>query len=164
MRLKISESCVVSVDIQCSSGRSDDKKTPVWIFYEIPLGCFNSMFNFSGSWQLDAATAKSLAMVGCTIPSRYRLFSIKLVKDELSLCNEIKRAVPYSWDDPASLARLQLDASPSPDSSSALKEANKIILPLTCSLWFRFRRFFSPTRRHTSPYRCTQVARARRAG
>ena len=67
---------------------------------QIPLGCFNAMFNFSGSWQLDAAATKSLAMVGCTIP----LFSVELVKDDLSLRNEIKRAVPYSWD-PASLAR-----------------------------------------------------------
>ncbi|XP_042004673.1 MACPF domain-containing protein CAD1-like [Salvia splendens] len=114
--LEISESCVipdVSVDIECSSGRSDNKKTPVWSFHEmagyfnensglpgqIPLGCFNAMFNFSGSWQLDAAATKSLAMVGCTIP----LFSVELVKTDLSLRNEIKRAIPYSWD-PASLA------------------------------------------------------------
>lgn len=67
---------------------------------QIPLGCFNAMFNFSGSWQLDAAATKSLAMVGCTIP----LFSVKVVKDDLILRDEVKRAVPYSWD-PASLAR-----------------------------------------------------------
>lgn len=66
----------------------------------IPLGGFNAMFNFSGSWQLDAAATKSLAMVGCIIP----LFSVKLVKANLILRDEIKRAVPYSWD-PASLAR-----------------------------------------------------------
>lgn len=114
--LEISESCVipdVSVDIECSRGQSYNKTTPVWSFREmagyfnentglpgqIPLGCFNAMFNFSGSWQLDAAATKSLAMVGCAIP----LFSVKVVKDDLILRDEVKRAVPYSWD-PASLA------------------------------------------------------------
>lgn len=66
----------------------------------IPLGSFNAMFNFTGSWQVDAATTKSLAMVGYLIP----LFTVKLEKENLVLNEEIKRAVPYSWD-PASLAR-----------------------------------------------------------
>lgn len=66
----------------------------------IPLGGFNAMFNFSGSWQLDAAATKSLAMVGCNIP----LFTVKLAKANLILRDEIRRAVPYSWDS-ASLAR-----------------------------------------------------------
>lgn len=84
-----------------------------WIFikmidkYICLPGCFNSMFNFSGSWQLYAATTKSLAMVGCTVYHPILLFSIKLVKEELSLCNEIKRVVPYFWD-PVSLARWSI--------------------------------------------------------
>ncbi|KAL0352926.1 UNVERIFIED_CONTAM: MACPF domain-containing protein CAD1 [Sesamum angustifolium] len=114
--LEISESYVipeVSVDIECSRGQSSNEKTPVWSFHEmakyfnekssvpghIPLGSFNAMFNFSGSWQLDAAATKSLAMVGYVIP----LFSVELAKHNLVLRDEIKRAVPYSWD-PASLA------------------------------------------------------------
>ncbi|KAL7129804.1 hypothetical protein ABFS83_13G092400 [Erythranthe nasuta] len=114
--LEISESYVipnVSVDIQCSEEYSSDEKTPVLGFHEmakyfneksnlpgqIPLGSFNAMFNFSGSWQLDAAATKSLAVVGYIVP----LFSAKLVKSNLILRDEIKRAVPYSWD-PAALA------------------------------------------------------------
>ncbi|KAJ0017421.1 hypothetical protein Pint_10186 [Pistacia integerrima] len=65
----------------------------------IPLGSFNAMFNFTGSWQVDAAATKSLAMVGKFIP---RL--------NLVLCEEIRRAVPYSWD-PSSLA-MQHQSSP----------------------------------------------------
>ena len=66
----------------------------------IPLGCFNAMFNFTGSWQVDAASTKSLALVGYVIP----LYEVKLAKLTLFLRNEIKQAVPSSWD-PASLAR-----------------------------------------------------------
>lgn len=65
----------------------------------IPLGSFNAMFNFSGSWQADAAATKSLAMLGYFIP----LYRLQL-KSQLALKNEIKAAVPYSWDPPA-LAR-----------------------------------------------------------
>lgn len=66
----------------------------------IPLGSFNSMFNFTGSWMVDAAATKSLAMVGYFIP----LVEVKLTKLNLVLNEEVKHAVPYSWD-PASLAR-----------------------------------------------------------
>lgn len=66
----------------------------------IPLGSFNAMFNFTGSCQVDAAATKSLAMVGYLIP----IYRVKLEKLDLVLHEEIKRAVPYSWD-PASLAR-----------------------------------------------------------
>lgn len=67
---------------------------------QIPLGSFNSMFNFTGSWMVDAAATKSLAMVGYFIP----LVEVKLTKLNLVLNDEVRRAVPYSWD-PASLAR-----------------------------------------------------------
>lgn len=66
----------------------------------IPLGSFNAMFNFTGSWQVDAAATKSLAMVGKFIP----LYKVKLARLNLDLREEIRRAVPYSWD-PSSLAR-----------------------------------------------------------
>lgn len=65
----------------------------------IPLGSFNAMFNFSGNWQADAAATKSLAMLGYFIPL-YRL----QIETQLALKDEIKAAVPNSWDPPA-LAR-----------------------------------------------------------
>lgn len=73
---------------------------------DIPLGGFNAMFNFSGSWQLDAAATKSLAMVGIIVP----LFSVELADANLILRDEVKRAVPYSWD-PAALARWSINQS-----------------------------------------------------
>ncbi|CAN8290800.1 unnamed protein product [Cochlearia groenlandica] len=103
----------VSSDIDCSSGESTIHRISVSTFHEmagqfnmktgvkgnIPLGCFNAMFNFTGSWQVDAASTKSLALVGYFIP----LYDVKLAKTTLVLRNEIRRAVPSSWD-PASLA------------------------------------------------------------
>lgn len=46
------------------------------------------------------AGTKSLAMVGHFIP----LYKVQIAKVNLVLHEEVKRAVPYSWD-PASLAR-----------------------------------------------------------
>ncbi|XP_058756179.1 MACPF domain-containing protein CAD1-like [Vicia villosa] len=103
----------VSADIDFSLGKSGVEKTPVCSFQEmakyfnersgikekIPLGSFNSMFNFIGSSTVDAAATKSLAMVGYFIP----LFEVKLTKQNLVLNEEVRRAVPHSWD-PASLA------------------------------------------------------------
>ncbi|XP_057462940.1 MACPF domain-containing protein CAD1-like isoform X1 [Actinidia eriantha] len=103
----------VSVDIGYSTGKRTTEAIPVCSFHEmanrfneksgisgrIPLGSFNAMFNFTGSWQLDAAVTKSLVMIGHVIP----LYEVKLVKSNLLLNEEVKRAVPYSWD-PASLA------------------------------------------------------------
>ncbi|XP_030971355.1 MACPF domain-containing protein CAD1 [Quercus lobata] len=103
----------VPLEIHCSTGEIAFESKSVCSFHEmaeyfnkksdisgrIPLGSFNAMFNFTGSWQVDAAATKSLAMVGYFIP----LFEVKLAKDGLVLSEEIKHAVPYSWD-PASLA------------------------------------------------------------
>ncbi|OVA01469.1 Membrane attack complex component/perforin (MACPF) domain [Macleaya cordata] len=103
----------VSIDIEYSPGKSFRDSTPVCTFHEmaeffnmnssisgdIPLGSFNSMFNFTGSWPVDAAATKTLAMDGYFIP----LFKVRLAKLSLVLHDEIKRAVPYSWD-PSSLA------------------------------------------------------------
>ncbi|GER24541.1 MAC/Perforin domain-containing protein [Striga asiatica] len=108
--LEIAESCSipnVPVDIGCSKGQSFNETTPMAKYFneksnlpgQIPLGSFNAMFNFSGCWQIDASSTKSLAMVGYVIP----LFTVKLLNSNLILRDEIKRAVPYSWD-PSSLA------------------------------------------------------------
>ncbi|KAL6129246.1 hypothetical protein ACLB2K_072599 [Fragaria x ananassa] len=99
--------------IDCSHGKRTIERVPVCTFHEmaeyfnkksglstcIPLGSFNAMFNFTGSWQVDAAATKSLAMVGYFIP----LYKVNLETENLVLHDEIKRAVPYSWD-PAALA------------------------------------------------------------
>lgn len=63
-----------------------------------PLGMFNTMFGFSGSWQMDASLTKSLAVDGWIIP----LYSLHL-KAPFILCDEVERAVPTTWD-PAALA------------------------------------------------------------
>ncbi|KAI3869519.1 hypothetical protein MKX03_033242 [Papaver bracteatum] len=103
----------VSVDIDYTPGKSFRESTPVRTFHEmaelfnvnsgilgdIPVGSFNSMFNFTGSWPVDAAATKSLAMDGYFIS----LFKVKLSKSSLVLREEITRAVPSSWD-PSSLA------------------------------------------------------------
>ncbi|XVF27424.1 hypothetical protein REPUB_Repub14bG0105600 [Reevesia pubescens] len=103
----------VSVDIEWSLGKGGIERKSVCSFHEmsgyfneksgisgrVPLGSFNAMFNFTGSWQVDAAATKSLAMVGYLIP----LCTVKLAKLNLVLHDEVRRAVPYTWD-PASLA------------------------------------------------------------
>ncbi|CAM8985852.1 unnamed protein product [Rhodiola kirilowii] len=103
----------VSVDIECSRQKGAVESSHVLSFHEmaeyfnekseisgcIPLGSFNANFNFSGSWQIDAAATKSLAMIGSFI----RLYKVNLVNHILVLKDEVKRVVPYSWD-PASLA------------------------------------------------------------
>ncbi|RZB82323.1 MACPF domain-containing protein CAD1 isoform B [Glycine soja] len=101
------------MDVDWSPGKDGIETTPVYSFHEmakyfnersgitghIPLGSFNSMFNFTGCWMADAAATKSLAMVGYFIP----LVEVKLNKLNLVLTDEVKHAVPYSWD-PTSLA------------------------------------------------------------
>lgn len=103
----------VSIDVECSRGESRTETTRACSFDEmakyfnekagisecIPLGSFNSMFNFTCSSQVDASSTKSLAMVGHYIT----LFTVKLSKPNLILREEVKQAVPSSWD-PASLA------------------------------------------------------------
>lgn len=65
---------------------------------KIPSGIFNAMFNFSGSWQVDSSMTKSLAIDGVVIP----LYSVHL-RAPFILCEEVKKAVPSTWD-PAALA------------------------------------------------------------
>ncbi|ONK62570.1 uncharacterized protein A4U43_C07F5490 [Asparagus officinalis] len=67
----------------------------------VPLGSFNSAFSFSGSKKIDAAATKSLAMYGMVIP----LCKVQLVKQPSSLQEDVRRAVPLTWE-PSSLARF----------------------------------------------------------
>ncbi|CAI9753031.1 unnamed protein product [Fraxinus pennsylvanica] len=68
---------------------------------KIPTGHFNAAFEFTGSWQKDAAFTKSIAFDGVSIT----LYSIALEKSQVALTDHVKRAVPSSWD-PAALARF----------------------------------------------------------
>lgn len=65
----------------------------------IPLGSFNSMFNFTGPWKIDAATTKSLAMDGFFIPLYKVILTSKLILKE-----EIQKSIPHTWE-PESLSR-----------------------------------------------------------
>lgn len=62
-----------------------------------PLGSFNASFSFTGSKEIDAATTKTLCMDGFFIP----LAKIELMKMPLVLQENVRRAVPMSWDPPA---------------------------------------------------------------
>ncbi|XP_047307799.1 MACPF domain-containing protein CAD1 isoform X2 [Impatiens glandulifera] len=114
--LQISDGVVVpdvSIDIDYYTPERTTESSPICTFHDmatyfneksglpghIPLGSFNSMFNFTGSWQIDVAATKSLAMIGYIIP----LYTVHLANCELTLREEIKRSVPYTWD-PTSLA------------------------------------------------------------
>lgn len=62
-----------------------------------PLGSFNSAFSFSGSKHMDAAATKTLSMDGFFIP----LAKVQLMRSPLVLQENVKRAVPTSWDPPS---------------------------------------------------------------
>uniref|UniRef100_A0A7C9E0S6 MACPF domain-containing protein n=3 Tax=Opuntia streptacantha TaxID=393608 RepID=A0A7C9E0S6_OPUST len=68
---------------------------------KIPSGLFNSMFEFSGCWQKDAANTKTLAFDGVFIT----LYTVALEKSQLVLRDHVKQAVPSYWE-PAALARF----------------------------------------------------------
>ncbi|KAE8732703.1 MACPF domain-containing protein CAD1 [Hibiscus syriacus] len=91
-------SCRGTLFVQMNSIQFNPIKQ-VLLHGHVPLGCFNAMFNFTGSWRVDEAATKSLAMVGYLIP----LYTIRLAKQNLVLSEEVRCAVPYTWD-PASLA------------------------------------------------------------
>ncbi|KAJ4950238.1 hypothetical protein NE237_027070 [Protea cynaroides] len=67
----------------------------------IPLGSINSILNFTGSKQNDAASSKSLAMDGFFIP----LCKVQLMKSPLVLQGKVKQAIP-SLMDPSALAKF----------------------------------------------------------
>lgn len=103
----------VSKDIKCVEGKCHRFRTGVMDFNQmaeyfnkpfslsgkIPLGSFNAMFNFSGSWQADRASTKSLAVDGVSIA----LYTVCLIKFPLVLREEVKRAIPLTWE-PTDLA------------------------------------------------------------
>lgn len=66
----------------------------------IPTGQFNAAFEFTGSWQKDAANTKALALDSVFIT----LYNIKLEKSQIALSDHVKKAVPSSWE-PAALAK-----------------------------------------------------------
>ncbi|XP_076946564.1 MACPF domain-containing protein At1g14780-like [Bidens hawaiensis] len=69
---------------------------------KIPNGFFNAMFGFqSGSWASDAANTKYLGLDGYFI----MLFNVHLDRYPLILSDEVRNAVPSTWDPPA-LARF----------------------------------------------------------
>jgi len=67
---------------------------------KIPSGLFNAMYDFTNSWQKDASGTKSLAFDAWFI----NLYSVELTKSHPVLVEEVKQAVPSSWE-PASLSR-----------------------------------------------------------
>jgi hypothetical protein len=81
----------------------------------VPLGSFNSLFSFTGSWKNDAAATKALAIDGYSLP----LFRAIIKSDELTLLESVKRAIPNVWD-PSALAR----------SVALLRITEHILLPL----------------------------------
>ncbi|TVU36893.1 hypothetical protein EJB05_18846 [Eragrostis curvula] len=68
---------------------------------KIPSGLFNTMFEFTGCWQKDAANTKSLAFDGWYIT----LYTVALSKAQIVLRDHVKQAVPSTWE-PAALARF----------------------------------------------------------
>ncbi|XP_057755269.1 MACPF domain-containing protein At4g24290 isoform X1 [Arachis stenosperma] len=105
----------VSTSIKCDKGERTRFRSDVLSFQQmseqfnrelsltgkIPSGLFNAMFEFSGSWQKDAAHTKTLAFDGVLIT----LYTVALEKSQLVLCDHVKKAVPPSWD-PPELARF----------------------------------------------------------
>ncbi|KAJ1420007.1 Membrane attack complex component/perforin [Sesbania bispinosa] len=105
----------VSKSIKCDKGERTRFRSDVLSFQQmseqfnqelsltgkIPSGLFNAMFEFSGSWQKDAARTKTLAFDGVLIT----LYTVALEKSQMVLCDHVKKAVPSSWDPPA-LARF----------------------------------------------------------
>lgn len=103
----------VSTSIKCDKGERTRFRSDVLSFNQmseqfnqevalsgkIPSGLFNSMFNFKGCWQKDAATTKSLAFDGWFIT----LYNIELSRSQITLSKHVKEDVPSSWD-PAALA------------------------------------------------------------
>ncbi|KAJ6429936.1 hypothetical protein OIU84_021364 [Salix udensis] len=106
----------VSVDIKCDKGDVVRYQSDILEFHEmseffnqkasvpgkIPSGLFNSMFEFERcTWAADAANTKCLGLDGYFIS----LFSFHIDRYPLVLCEEVRNAVPSSWD-PCALARF----------------------------------------------------------
>ncbi|CAH8359247.1 unnamed protein product [Eruca vesicaria subsp. sativa] len=64
---------------------------------KIPSGMFNAMFELRQGWQKDASSVKTLAYDGWFMS----LYTVALVRSQLTLRDEVKREVPSSWDSAA---------------------------------------------------------------
>ncbi|KAK6915924.1 Membrane attack complex component/perforin (MACPF) domain [Dillenia turbinata] len=99
----------VSKSIKCDKGErtrfrsdmSEQFNQEISLSGKIPSGLFNTMFEFSGCWQKDAANTKTLAFDGVFIT----LYTVALEKTQMILCDHVKHDVPSAWD-PAALARF----------------------------------------------------------
>lgn len=68
---------------------------------KIPSGLFNSLFRLqSDSWAKDAANTKYMGLDGYFII----LFNVRIDRYPLVISNEVRAAVPASWN-PCALAR-----------------------------------------------------------
>ncbi|XWS40399.1 hypothetical protein CRYUN_Cryun18bG0137800 [Craigia yunnanensis] len=90
-----------SSDVLSFQQMSEQFNQEISLTGKIPSGLFNSMFEFSGCWQKDAANIKTLAFDGVFIT----LYSVALEKSQMVLRDHVKKAVPSTWD-PAALARF----------------------------------------------------------
>lgn len=90
----------VSSEVVSFQQMSEEFNQQLSLSGKIPTGHFNLAFDFSGSWQKDAASTKSLAFHGVS----FTLFSLALHNPNLLLTDHVRQAVPSSWDPPA-LAR-----------------------------------------------------------
>ncbi|XP_059655321.1 MACPF domain-containing protein At1g14780 isoform X2 [Cornus florida] len=106
----------ISIDIKCDKGDRTRYQSDILDFNKmseffnqkcsipgkIPSGMFNSMFGFeSGSWAIDAGNTKCLALDGFFMI----LFSLHIDRYPLLLSDEVRNAVPSTWD-PSALARF----------------------------------------------------------
>lgn len=102
----------VSIDIKCDRGDRTRYQSDILNFNQmselfnrkcsipgkIPSGSFNSMFGFqSGCWVMDAVNTKCLGLDGYFIS----LFNAHIDRYPLRLSDEVRSAVPSSWDPPA---------------------------------------------------------------
>lgn len=90
-----------SSDVLSFQQMSEQFNQEISLTGKIPSGHFNAAFEFTGSWQKDAANTKTLAFDAVCIT----LYSIALDKSQIVLHDHVKQAVPSSWD-PAALARF----------------------------------------------------------
>ncbi|KAI7730859.1 hypothetical protein M8C21_026422 [Ambrosia artemisiifolia] len=90
-----------SSDVLSFQQMSEQFNQEISLTGKIPSGHFNTMFEFSGSWQKDASSTKTLAFDGVFIS----LYTVALEKSQMVLCDHVKNAVPSSWE-PCQLARF----------------------------------------------------------
>ncbi|KAI3697250.1 hypothetical protein L6452_30128 [Arctium lappa] len=91
----------LSSDILSFQQMAEQFNQDVSLSGRIPTGQFNAAFEFTGSWQKDAANTKALALDGVFIT----LYSITLEKSQMALRDHVKNAVPSTWE-PAALAKF----------------------------------------------------------